>query len=166
MKNPILILTVLLLSTFAHADVSVRAKTKLTSACYYSGTSGDIEVTFKGDLPAGTRIELDYGFTLRNFSNGEAYDWAYKYLLPFEQENGSYVARVANQKIHARSASGRLEKFQFVLRFVSANGSVSVDNGGTSTWGYYEIVLPQPSNSCQLPNGDTFSEQAITRVEK
>jgi hypothetical protein len=172
MKNLIVSLILVAFSLPTLADVSVRGRTKFGSPCYYSSTLGDFEVTYKGDLPVDTRLELDYGFALRDYNqnvrDGIVYDWAYKHVLPFEKvANGVYVARINDQTLHQRSASGRLEKLQFVVRLIAANGRVSIDNGGNSTWGYYETNgLPGPSNTCMTPDGAEFREFPLTRIQR
>jgi hypothetical protein len=153
------------LNSFAY-DISLVSKVSYTSPCYYTSTSGDFELTlFDHQLPIGTKVELDYGFQVKDYSSENNYDWSYKNIIPFKEVSGVYRTEIKAQTLHDRGASGRLEKVQFVIRITYPDGEIEIDNGGMGAWGYYEATIPAPSNSCNgsVANFTPIKVNAVSR---
>lgn len=121
------------------AQTSVLWRITTHSCGYFSNQTVDIKAYYNDvTLPKDATVKLIYGFGNKE----QKRDWERR------QEAVATVVGLSNDRVaevsmitQARGYPEHYKLFQFVWEIRQANGLVTYDQGGESTWGFYEANI-------------------------
>jgi hypothetical protein len=152
------------LPVWAAPKPEVEGRVYHNSCSYYSSTTAELNVRYRGELEPGTRVFLKYGII--GFRPG--YDASHHWTeIPFAWEDIKEEEMTLTQQgvrslwlrlnLHERSSSRYINKLGFVFHVVLPNGEF-YDNGFTSPWGSYEVAFNTDNIRCWDSNGSVGVE--------
>ncbi len=133
-----IIASLITLNAYA-ADINVASNNYSDDQCaYYSTTTGQFKITYKENLPWGSKVELVYGF---NNTYGKV-EWDRS-----GEEQMEAVAPYTWQTMFQEKTSSRghyyADRLNFVFRITLPDGTFYYDNGGQSPMGHYSADMPR-----------------------
>lgn len=135
-----IIASLITLNAYA-ADVYVAGNVFSDDNCqYYSTTTGKFKITYKEQLPWGSKIELVYAFN-NTFGNSE---WHRQDESQMEAV-APYTWQAVIEEVTSARGSFSSDKINFVFRITLPDGSIVYDNGGQSPMGHYSARMPRMS---------------------
>lgn len=131
-----IIASIITLNAYA-ADVVVSGNVYSDNQCaYYASTSGQFKITYKEQLPWGSKVELVYAL---NDSYHQA-EW-----IRQEQTEMEPIAPYTWQSVFVEQTGSRGEfradKLNFVFKITLPDGTDYYDNGGQSPMGHYTAQM-------------------------
>lgn len=164
--------TVVFTSSQVSADsthIEAFGRLRSFSSPAWISVQGDFIVSYHNDtLPWGTTVRLRHGFKRADIINGELREtstWN-DIAVPNCEAVGPFrwEARVSKQ-LSERNSSFRYTALEFVIEVIYPDGSVAYEKGSDSLWGYFEVDVPQETESCR-PFGSDYCILPVHAITK
>lgn len=151
MKLFISVFAVMFSMNLEAAQTSVLWRITNHSCGYFSNQKVEIQAHYNdANLPKGATVKLIYGFGNKEQNR----DWEHRQEVEALSTSlgREYVAEVS-MITQARGYPEHYKLFQFVWEIRQTNGIVTYDQGGDSTWGFYQAnIWNWTSVPCSSPD--------------
>lgn len=124
---------------FGAEQISTWGRTYTCYCGYFTHGAGEFDVTFQNkDLPWGTKVWLIAGWGGTRFQDAR-FDWRYRNEIEMSAVAPFTWQAKVQKTLHERTSSESLDRFQFVFKVEVPQRPPYWVNGGSSTWGYFEV---------------------------